>query len=110
MIDSRIVVTMDRQATTRTIELPFVQRHLDFCSTSAAPFTATSCFGVLQKLSTACYSFVGQHLVEPIPTSVEDMLCERVILDHSRDIESFSVDDTIFRSELMAEFMEKDCS
>ena len=99
------MVTMQRQRTIRATEMPLVKRHLNDSSASAAPLAASSGFGVLQQLATACYSFVFQHTVESSPSSIEYVFSEMMIMNHSFDVKIFTRDYTISQSEASAELV-----
>jgi len=107
MINRGVMVTMQQQTTMGTRELSLTEGHINPFSTTAAPMTATSCSRILDKLSTACYGFVGQHLNESIPRSIRNAFCQPTVLNHTFDVKVFNSDDRISINEFSAKLVKE---
>ena len=107
MINRTIMVTMQRQRTFGTIEMPLAKRHIHNSSTSTAPLAAAPSLWVFQELSTACYSFVGQHLNEITPSSIAYGFGETMISNHIADVKVLAKDKPVFCGEHPANLMVK---
>jgi hypothetical protein len=90
-----------------TLKDSLTEGHLsDIESAFATSMTTSSCFWVLSEFSTACYSLVGQHSIEPSPTCVEDVF-SKISLNHVLDIQVFTTDYLIVSGYGMTEFVQE---
>lgn len=106
VIEGRVMVTMQNKVTIRTDELPLIQRHLVHSPAFITSLTAPSGLGILDELSTACYCFVGEQIIEPSPRRVEDMLGE-IALDHVVDVQVLADNDFIFLGHRMTQLVQE---
>lgn len=106
MINSRVMITMQRQRAIRATEIPLGKRHVYNSSASAASLAASSGLGIFKELSTACYSFVGQHIHKHAPRSIRYTFGEMMILNHSFDVKVFTGNYTILQGKASAQFMQ----
>ncbi len=107
MINGRVMVTMQRRRTFRTIELPLVKRHIHDNPASTTPMTTPSSLWVMQELSTASYGFVGQHISKHSPRSIAYAFSQAMIFNHVFDIKIFTSNYPISQSEASAEFVKE---
>lgn len=106
MINSRVMVTMQNIKTFMAFEGSLTERHvLNIEPALAASMAASSGPGIFQKLSTACYSFVGQHIHKTSPRSIVYALSKPAILNHAFDIKSFTGDYAISDGKASAQFV-----
>lgn len=97
---------MQNNTTIRTKKGSLTERHiLNIEPTLAASVTASSCFRVFDKLSTAGYCFVGQHINETSPRSIIYEFGVIGTINHAFDIKVFNCNYSKPDSKTSAQFM-----
>ena len=97
---------MTSKTTIGTEKLSFIERHL---YNSSAFTTGLACISWIDfdKLSTACYCFVGQHLDKAFPRSIAYAFSEPMIIEHTFNVQILNSNKRIRFGEPMAEFMQE---
>jgi len=105
-VSSRIQITMTNQTTHGTLELSLTEGHIHDMSTVVA---GSACVSWVHSddFSTACYCLVGEHLGEPRPRSIVNVLTETMITNHPLDVQVLDTNSLVSPSEGAGEFVEE---